>query len=66
MDKTLKQFIKEAAEHYDRHADWEKGRMKYVTSGSSNERELLQAYEFNRGRAAAMREVLNILDKFIG
>lgn len=63
---SLKQIILEAAEHYERHAEWERKRMERATEGSSVQREIRDAYKYNAGRAKAMREALEYVEQFIG
>lgn len=64
--KTLKDYIKEAAEHYDKNANFEKCRADHTTEVSNVQKEHMYAYQFNRGRATAMREVLAFLEEYIG
>lgn len=64
--KTLKDYIKDAVEHYDKHANFEKCRADQATEGSNIQKEIMYAYQFNRGRAAAMREVLAFIEEYIG
>lgn len=67
MEKTtLKETLTQAAEHYERHAEWLRKRMEAAASGSRIQRETRDAYEFNRGRAKAMREALDFAESFIG
>ena len=60
---TVKQMLIEAAEHYERHAEYERKRADRATHGSDIQRELREAYQFNRGRAKAMREALEYIEK---
>jgi hypothetical protein len=64
--KNLKQTILAAAEHYERHATHMQHRMERATEGSNIQRELRDSYEYNKGRAKAMREVFEYLEEFIG
>lgn len=64
--KTLKQSIVEAAEHYERHAEYLRKRAERATNGSDIQREMKEMYQFNRGRAKAMREALEYIEEFIG
>lgn len=66
MKNTLKETIKKAMEHYESNAAWEKKKAEQATKGSDIQHEVLRASEFNRGRSCAMREVLDLLDRFIG
>lgn len=66
MKKTFKDYIKDAAEHYDKYANFEKRRADHATEGSNIQKENMYAYQFNRGRAEAMREVLAFIEEYIG
>ena len=63
---TLKEYVTKAAELYESRAEWETKRAEQATNGSNIQREISQASAYNRGRAAAMREVLDIIDNIIG
>lgn len=63
IKKTFKDYIKDAAEHYDKYANFEKRRADHATEGSNIH---MCAYQFNRGRATAMREVLAFIEEYIG
>lgn len=66
QETNLKETLTQAEEHYERHAEWLRKRMEAATSGSRIQRETRDAYEFNRGRAKAMREALEFVESFIG
>lgn len=63
---TLKAAIAEAMEHYERHAEHEKQRAERIVCKGSLYHELMEAYQFNRGRAKAMKEALEYIEEFIG
>lgn len=59
--KTLKQWIIEAIEHYERHAEWERKCAEKATNGSDIKIETLMAAKFNEGRASAYKEMLELI-----
>lgn len=63
---TLKQELSNMANHYMRHAEWELKRAKQATPGSKVAQEIMQAYKYNAGRAAAITEALAIVEQYIG
>ena len=63
---TLKDMIREAAEHYERHAAHELKHAERFAENSELHNELVNAYHFNRGRAKAMREALEFIEDYIG
>ncbi len=63
---NLKQNIIEAAEFYERHAEYMRKRMERAAKGSSIQREIRDAYKLNKGRAEAMREALEYIEQYIG
>lgn len=66
MTMNLKEAITEAAEFYARHAEWERSRAEQATKGSNIATEMLLAARYNEGRAAAMRETLDLINRFLG
>lgn len=66
MKETLKKMLEEAAAHYERHAEWEKARAEQATDGSNIQHEVLRAYKYNLGRAAGIREALQLIEEIIG
>lgn len=64
LDKDFETFKAELIRlhaHYSRHAEWEKARADRATTGSDIQQEILRAYSYNKGRAAAIKEVLDLL-----
>lgn len=66
MEKTLKSQITEAADYYKRHAEWERSRAEQATNGSDIAAEMMMAARYNEGRAAAMREALDLINRYLG
>ena len=62
---NLKEYLREAAEHYERHAEHERKAAERYPGGKLHT-ELMEAYQFNRGRAVAMREALDLIAETIG
>ena len=65
MDISLKQYLQEAADHYERHAEHELKAAERFPGGKLHT-EIIAAYNYNRGRAAAMREALELVEELIG
>lgn len=66
MEKTLKQQVLDAADFYKRHAEWERKRAEQATKGSGIADEMMQAAKYNEGRAAAMLEALDLINRYLG
>ena len=62
---TLKEAITEAAEFYERHAAWQRKKAETAQSGTAKD-VMENAARYNEGRAAAMREALDLINRFIG
>ena len=65
-NKTLKQTILDAAEFYERKTKHYEHRMAIAAEGSNIQREIRDCYEYNKGRAKAMREALEYIEEYIG
>lgn len=63
---TLKQTIIEAAEFYERHAEYLHKRAERASEGSNIQREIYNAYEYRKGQARAMREALEYIEEYLG
>ena len=48
-------------DQYQRHAEWEKKRADRATEGSDVQHEILRAHSYNKGRAKAIGEVIELL-----
>ncbi len=66
IKRTLRQELLATAEHYRQHAAWERKRAEQATNGSMVQAEIMQAAKYNEGRAAAMLEAVELLDRYIG
>lgn len=65
MNMNLKKAITETAEFYERHAAWQWDKAK--TAQSETAKGIMErAARYNEGRAAAMREVIDLINRFIG
>ena len=65
MNMNLKEVIIETAEFYERHAEWQWDKAK--TAQSETAKGIMErAARYNEGRAAAMREALDLIDRFLG
>lgn len=65
MNMNLKEAIIETAEFYERHAAWQ--RDKIETAQSETAKGIMErAARYNEGRAAAMREALDLINRFLG
>ena len=62
----LKEDIEKAKELYNKLSNHEKTRALKATENSKIQHELLEASAFNRGRAKAMQEVLEMIKEYIG
>jgi len=62
--QTFKADLVRMYHHYVKHAEWEKNRADRATEGSSIQQEILRAYSYNKGRAAAIKEVLDLIGGF--
>lgn len=62
MYNLLKLQLKEAAEIYERHAE-EELKLAERYPGGKHHDEIMTAYNYDRGRAAAMREALKIINE---
>lgn len=71
-NKAIKQYstiydtIEAAAKYYDRHAERLERRADRAAEGSKDKMQLIGAAKFNRGRAAAMREVIEFIEEYNG
>lgn len=63
---TLKQSIIEAAEHYERKAEYYRRKVENATPDSRIQHEYREAHQYSLGRAKAMREALEYIDEFLG
>lgn len=63
---NLKQKLQQRADHYERHAKWERSRAEMATDGSSIQIECIMAAKFNEGRASAMKEAIEIAENITG
>lgn len=65
MNMNLKEVIVETAEFYERHAAWQWDNAK--TAQSEAAKDIMEnAARYNEGRAAAMREALGLINRFLG
>ena len=62
----LKEDIEKAKEFYTRLSEHEEKRAMQATEKSEIKNELLNASNFNRGRAKAMEEVLEFIEEYSG
>ncbi len=63
---NLKQSLIEAAEYYERKAEMYQHRAERATAGSNIQHELLEARQYSRGKAKAMREAIEYVEEFLG
>lgn len=59
--EALRNELTAMRDHYERHAEWNRKRAERATQGSSIQQEILRGEAYNRGRANAIKEVLELL-----
>lgn len=65
MTITLKKAITEAAEFYERHAKWQRDKLE-TAQGDTAKEIMERGIWYNEGRAAAMREALDLVNRLLG